>query len=138
VAALEFKSANPFCCELSYWTPVSQAKLGYATLASKLATLYAFDCLGAVRVQMSHDLKNVGSSRIAQKVGFRREGILRGLTRLDCTSELYEGCGDAVGYGLLREDIDELEWVSVLEGNCVYSDWSNSQNIGRVELSKSS
>jgi ribosomal-protein-serine acetyltransferase len=71
---------NPRGWEIGYWTPTPRAGRGYATLATKLLTLYAFDLLGADRVQLLVDEANVGSARVATKVGFVEEGRLMHLT----------------------------------------------------------
>ncbi len=119
-AALEYSSPNPYCLDLSYWTPVSQQRKGYATLAARLAILYAFDCLESVRVQMSHDIKNTSSQYLADKLGFKREGVLRGLTFVGGPASAYQGAGDAVGYGMVPSDLEDLEWVRTLHDACTY------------------
>jgi len=66
--------------EIGYWTPTPLAGRGYATLTTKLLTLYAFDLLGADRVQVLIDESNVKSLRVAQKCGFLEEGRLSNVT----------------------------------------------------------
>lgn len=66
--------------EIGYWTPTPRAGRGYATLATKLLTLYAFDLLGADRVQVLIDESNVKSLRVAEKCGLLEEGRLANVT----------------------------------------------------------
>ena len=67
---------NPRGWEIGYWTPSPRARRGYATLATQLLTLYAFDLLGADRVQLVVDAANTASARVAIKAGFVEEGRL--------------------------------------------------------------
>lgn len=126
--SLEFTSPNPSCLDVSFWTPVTQQHRGHATTACRLAVLYAFECLEACRVQMSHDVLNVGSARVAERVGFQREGVLRGLTFVPPqeTPFRYDGAGDAVGYGLIADDLPSLPWVAEFRSIRRYLDWTGT------------
>jgi RimJ/RimL family protein N-acetyltransferase len=64
----------------------------------RLVTRWAFEELGAGRVQLITAPDNVGSRRVAEKVGFRREGLLRSLVLIKGTRR------DAVMYSLLPDD----------------------------------
>ena len=133
-ATLEYNSPNPYCLDLSYWTPQRQQRKGYATLASRMAVLYGFDCLQAVRLQMSHDLVNTNSEQLARKLGFKREGVLRGLTSVQGAAPSYRAVGDAVGYGLVPNDLDELEWVKSMHDGCIYVDRSGARKLSRARF----
>lgn len=67
---------NPNGWEIGYWTPTSKTKRGYATLATQLLTSYAFDLLGADRVQLLVDEANSASARVVAKCGFIEEARL--------------------------------------------------------------
>ncbi|MFC4148197.1 GNAT family N-acetyltransferase [Micromonospora mangrovi] len=97
-------------CALVYDEPsTGQAMLGYsllpeargrglATRAVQLLTGWAFD-IGLARLWAGTRQENVASGRVLEKVGFRREGLLRGrLPGRDGTRV------DAVLYGLLATD----------------------------------
>ena len=85
--------------EIGYWVKADARGRGVATRALLLISRFAFDELGAARVQLRTEPDNVASQRVAEKVGFIREGVLRSL--LD-----YKGRRrDAVMFSLLREDL---------------------------------
>jgi RimJ/RimL family protein N-acetyltransferase len=50
---------------------------GICTHALRLLSHYAFVELGLQRVDLITDPENAASQRVAEKVGFRREGVLR-------------------------------------------------------------
>jgi RimJ/RimL family protein N-acetyltransferase len=62
------------------------------------ATDYAFDELGARRVFGDADVENLASICTFEKLGFKREGVLRG------NWETHLGVRDSVILGLLRDD----------------------------------
>jgi len=43
--------------------------------------LYALDELGLERLDLKTDIENLASQRVAEKVGFRREGVARSHVR---------------------------------------------------------
>lgn len=87
---------NPRGWEIGYWTPTPHTRRGYATLATELLTLYAFDLLGADRVQLLVDEANVASARVATKAGFVEEGRLVHVTP--------EGSSEIVARGYRRSE----------------------------------
>ena len=50
---------------------------GVATAALQSVADWAFGTLGLTRLQLLHGLENAASCRVAQKSGFRLEGVLR-------------------------------------------------------------
>ena len=112
--ALGAHTPNPRCLDISVWTSTPRARQGYATLALRSAVVLAFDRLGALRVQMSHDVRNGASAALAERCGFQREGVCRGLTRLGKTASEYKAVGDAVLYGMLPEDVRDTAWYREL------------------------
>lgn len=64
-----------------------------------LTARHAVEELEALRVQLTTDPLNVASQRVAEKVGFRREGILRSLHEIKGVRR------DAVMFSLLLEDL---------------------------------
>ena len=103
-------------CSLSRWNPSHRrASLGYcfddavwdhgyATEAASGVLQWAYDNLDLNRVQAETDTRNVASSRVLEKLGFVREGLLRE----DCV--VNEEVSDSWVYGLIRR-----EWRPVSE-----------------------
>lgn len=63
--------------ELAYWVRESEQGNGYITEGLRLLTDYAFECLGAQRVELGIDAQNVRSVAVAKRNGFILEGRLR-------------------------------------------------------------
>ena len=63
--------------EIGYWLRTRFAGQGYMTEAVRGITAFAFDRLGARRVEIRCDSRNHRSARVAERVGFRLEGELR-------------------------------------------------------------
>jgi RimJ/RimL family protein N-acetyltransferase len=63
--------------EIGYWLGRKFWRRGVATEAVRAATLYAFDQLGMHRVFAVPFGRNPASTRVLEKVGYVREGILR-------------------------------------------------------------
>jgi len=65
---------------------------GYASEALRLAISHAFDILGLERIEADIDPRNLASCRLVEKLGFKREGLLRQRWRVNgetCDSALY-------------------------------------------------
>jgi RimJ/RimL family protein N-acetyltransferase len=67
--------------EVGYWVRTSEAGRGYATEAVSALTAWALEGLGATRVALVTDERNAGSRAVAERCGFRLEGILRHAAR---------------------------------------------------------
>lgn len=76
--ALEPEHAS---AELGYWIAVPEWGRGYATESAAALCEHAFAVLGIHRIQARHLLRNPASGRVMQKLGMRREGVLRGALR---------------------------------------------------------
>lgn len=84
--------------ELGYWIGHVYWGNGYATEAGRELVRFAFDTLGLNRVMARHFTSNEASGRVMQKIGMRREGLLR---------QHYLKWGefeDVVIYGILATD----------------------------------
>jgi RimJ/RimL family protein N-acetyltransferase len=68
--------------QVGYWVKREARGRGVATRALALISRWAFDELGARRVQLITDVENVASQRVAEKAGFQREGLLRAYAEL--------------------------------------------------------
>jgi RimJ/RimL family protein N-acetyltransferase len=67
--------------EVGYWVRTSEVGQGYATEAVEALTRWALEGLGAVRVALVTDAGNAGSRAVAERCGFRLEGVLRHAAR---------------------------------------------------------
>jgi [ribosomal protein S5]-alanine N-acetyltransferase len=85
--------------DIGYWVKADARGRGVATRALVLVARFAFDELGAGRVQLTTELDNLASQRVAEKAGFSREGVLR--SYLDFKGRRR----DAVMFSLLAEDL---------------------------------
>lgn len=63
--------------EIGYWLRQSAEGHGYITEAVRLLTDYAFDSLGANRVEITCDSRNLRSAAVPHRLGFVLEGWLR-------------------------------------------------------------
>jgi len=63
--------------EIGYWCRTRFAGRGYITEAVLGITAFAFDALGARRVEIRCDSRNLASARVAERAGFELEGELR-------------------------------------------------------------
>ena len=84
--------------ELGYWIATQAAGRGLMTEAGFALLDFAFRVLGLHRVELHAAPGNVASVRVAEKLGFRREGILRDGSRGE------GGWHDAIVFGLLSDD----------------------------------
>ncbi|WP_370107127.1 GNAT family N-acetyltransferase [Streptacidiphilus sp. BW17] len=66
--------------EIGYWTAPEQRRQGFTAEAVAAVCDWAFAELGVVRMEWRAVAGNVGSRAVAEKVGFRFEGTLRGGT----------------------------------------------------------
>lgn len=63
--------------EMGFWIGVEHWRQGYATEAAGTLLNYAFDGLGLNRVAAHFMVRNPASGRVLEKIGMRREGLLR-------------------------------------------------------------
>ena len=63
--------------EIGYWCRTGFTGRGYVTEAVRGISAFAFDVLGARRVEIRCDSRNLPSARGAERAGFRLEGELR-------------------------------------------------------------
>ena len=93
----QIKRKNNFA-NLGYWVRSGQTRRGVATAATLLAAEFGFEDLRLNRIEILTALENVASQRVAEKVGAKKEGILR--SRL----VLHNRPQDAVMYSLIVAD----------------------------------
>jgi RimJ/RimL family protein N-acetyltransferase len=64
--------------EIGYWCRSGCTGRGFVTEAVRALNRFAFDQLGARRVEVRMDANNERSRRVAERAGFTFEGVLRG------------------------------------------------------------
>lgn len=85
-------------CNLGYWVRTSRRGQGIAGRATMLASRYAFEQVGLIRVEIVVAVENKASMRVAEKVGAHYEGVLR--NRMVVGRDIY----DAHMYSLTPHD----------------------------------
>jgi RimJ/RimL family protein N-acetyltransferase len=86
---------------IGYWCAPHARGKGLTTRALRLISRWAFDELGLERLELITDPDNVASQRVAENVGYRREGVLR--------SHLLHPDGrrrDSVMFSLLPDELE--------------------------------
>jgi RimJ/RimL family protein N-acetyltransferase len=63
--------------EIGYWLRTSAEGKGYMSETVRLLTDFAFDKLGAQRVEIQCDELNERSAQVARRLGYKQEGLLR-------------------------------------------------------------
>jgi RimJ/RimL family protein N-acetyltransferase len=71
------QSSHGYRASIGYWIAASARGRGHCTRALRLLSRRAFEELQLPSVQLVTDPDNVASQRVAEKVGFSREGVLR-------------------------------------------------------------
>jgi RimJ/RimL family protein N-acetyltransferase len=69
--------SNDYRGTLGYWMAASSRGRGTCTRALRLLSRHALDELQLQRLDLVTDPENHASQRVAEKVGFQREGVLR-------------------------------------------------------------
>jgi RimJ/RimL family protein N-acetyltransferase len=77
--------------EIGYWVRTGCARQGYATEGTLALVELARDLLGARRVEIGCDARNVASRRVAERSGFVLEGIRRHARR-DLEGAIADSC----------------------------------------------
>lgn len=71
------KPHDPAIAEIGYWLAAEARGRGAATRALVLLSRWALRELALARLQLTTDVENTKSQRVAERGGFVREGILR-------------------------------------------------------------
>ena len=85
--------------EVGYWVVAPARGRGLAVRAARLLAAWALSAGGLGRLEIRLEPENVASRRVAERLGFRLEGVLRGRLLLRGTRR------DVAVYGLLAEDL---------------------------------
>ncbi len=99
--------------ETGYWVRSEARGLGVAEAALRLIAAYAFDEVGVERLELMTETPNLASQRLAEKLGFRREGVARAYlaSRGERDRDLVDpahGRIDQVLFALLRPESESL------------------------------
>lgn len=84
---------------VGYWLLAHARGKGLATSALLLVARWSFDALGVRRIGLNADPRNIASIRVAERAGFKREGLLRSWA--DVNGERV----DQVTFSLLPSDL---------------------------------
>jgi RimJ/RimL family protein N-acetyltransferase len=87
--------------EIGYWCAPWARGQGVMSAAVRLVRDWAFDELGLERLELTTDVDNVGSQRVAAAAGFHREGVMRGYLAVRGRRS------DDVLFGMTRTDLRE-------------------------------
>ncbi|WP_232337540.1 GNAT family N-acetyltransferase [Thermoactinomyces sp. CICC 23799] len=89
--------------EIGYWCRKSYMRQGYITEAVRGLSVFAFEILKANRVEIRCDQRNVRSRKVAERLGYRLEGILRNF-QVSPDRQLENTCV----YAMIAEDFYSL------------------------------
>lgn len=92
------RGSAPGTAEMGYWMQEQHSGKGYMTEAAAALVDFGFEHLGLHRIALFAGTENIGSQRVAEKVGFQREGLARHASRA------IDGFYDCYLYGLLETD----------------------------------
>src|SRR5262245_39862477 len=98
--SLRIAERDPGLAAVGYWLRPEARGRGAATVAVQLIARWAFDELGVQRLELTTAPENVASRRVAERAGFTREGVLRGLQ-----ATKNDGRRDSVMFSLLSADL---------------------------------
>jgi RimJ/RimL family protein N-acetyltransferase len=70
-------NSEEYRARMGYWVAADARGRGVCTRALRLLARHALDDLHVQRVDLITDPDNIASQRVAEKVGFQREGVLR-------------------------------------------------------------
>lgn len=100
VVVLRIAERDSGLAAVGYWLRPEARGRGIATTAVKLLARWAFHEVGVQRLELTTAPENVASQRVAERAGFTREGVLRGLI-----AAKDGGRQDAVMFSLLPADL---------------------------------
>ena len=98
--SLRVAERDPGLASVGYWLRPEARGRGAATVAVQLIARWAFDKLGVQRLELTTAPENLASHRVAERAGFTREGVLRGLQ-----ATKNGGRRDTVMFSLLPADL---------------------------------
>jgi RimJ/RimL family protein N-acetyltransferase len=100
LGAIGLRPIEEHRASIGYWVAPAERRRGVATGAVRLLGHWALLRLSLPRLELYHFVGNAGSGRVAEKVGFQREGVLRAYVVVRGEPR------DCVMYSLLASDIE--------------------------------
>lgn len=88
---------------IGYWVGKNYWNRGYATEAGSILLEYVFNVMKFHRVDSHHFARNEASGRVLEKLGMKREGLLR---EHILNSGSWE---DVIEYGILDSEYEQIE-----------------------------
>jgi RimJ/RimL family protein N-acetyltransferase len=79
IGSIEMRINRMLTGHIGYWLAAQARGRGLTAEALLALSHWGFDELGLGRVELVTDPDNIASQRVAEKAGFRREGILRSI-----------------------------------------------------------
>jgi len=101
IGSIEMRINRMLTGHIGYWLAAQARGRGLTAEALLALSHWGFDELGLGRVELVTDPNNIASQRVAEKAGFRREGILRSIIVNRDGSRR-----DGVMFSLLPEELD--------------------------------
>ncbi|MCX6708930.1 MAG: GNAT family N-acetyltransferase [Candidatus Woesearchaeota archaeon] len=98
IGSIALMIKNEGIAELGYWIAKPYWGEGYATEASKLVIKEGFKKLKLHKIYAHHIKENLASGRVMQKLGMKKEGIMREHTKKQGKYR------DLIQYGVLRRE----------------------------------
>ena len=90
--------------EIGYWCRASCQGKGYVTEATRAVTYVGFEWMKANRIEIRCDRKNIRSSRVAERVGYRLEAEFRN----ECVDP-QGNLRDTLVYALLPDEYENMK-----------------------------
>ena len=100
--SLRIAERDPGLAAVGYWLRPEARGRGAATIAVQLIARWAFNEVGVQRLELTTAPENVASQRVAERAGFTREGVLRGLVATKANRRQ-----DTVLFSLLPADLGQ-------------------------------
>lgn len=72
-----FRTANSGTAEIGYWVAADARGQGIASRAVRLVSRWSIQTMNLARLQLGTNRENFASQRVAEKAGFKYEGLLR-------------------------------------------------------------
>lgn len=79
----------PYICDMGYFIDHKYWNKGVATKAIQLLEEYIVANLDIIRIEITSVKKNIGSCKVAVKLGYKREGLMKKYLKI---GEVYHDC----------------------------------------------
>jgi len=100
--SLWISNPDTMTCEIGYWIAESYTKKGIGSKCAKKLVNIGFTFFNANKIEITCAVDNISSNKIAEKLGFRHEGIIRNMEKVN--DVIY----DHNVYGLIKSEYQEF------------------------------